>query len=145
MLFPECRICTNIRAMDANLPTPASEAEQELRAIAIDIEGVTIDDVQHDEYNHDPTAVFDHRRSRSRSADAPRETNDQGRVLTANQIGNPYGAEEDEVCGVCLENPGVGHMVALWCCRNVLCLSDAQKIGSCPFCREEPLMWNIKK
>lgn len=55
------------------------------------------------------------------------------------------GGEEEEVCGVCLEVPLHGCFVELWCCGNVLCVADAQQIGKCPFCREEPLVWNIIK
>lgn len=57
----------------------------------------------------------------------------------------PSGAYEEEVCGVCLEVPEAGCFVELWCCGNVLCVGDAQQIGRCPFCREEPLLWDIVK
>ena len=69
-----------------------------------------------------------------------------GQVLSASAVvaSNPYGSEEDECCGVCLENPGPGGLISLWCCRNVLCVKDVQLVGACPFCREEPVMWDIK-
>jgi len=53
--------------------------------------------------------------------------------------------EEEEVCGVCLERPAEGCFVDLWCCGNVLCVDDAEQLGKCPFCRREPLAWNIVK
>ncbi|KAG5486365.1 hypothetical protein CUR178_07677 [Leishmania enriettii] len=55
------------------------------------------------------------------------------------------GTDEEEVCGVCLEPPPAGCFVELWCCGNILCVADAQQLGKCPFCREEPLVWNITK
>lgn len=55
------------------------------------------------------------------------------------------GGDEEEVCGVCLEPPAPGCFVELWCCGNILCVADAQQLGKCPFCREEPLVWNITK
>ncbi|TPP51806.1 hypothetical protein CGC20_24135 [Leishmania donovani] len=55
------------------------------------------------------------------------------------------GADDEEVCGVCLEPPPAGCFVELWCCGNILCVADAQQLGKCPFCREEPLVWNITK
>lgn len=55
------------------------------------------------------------------------------------------GADDEEVCGVCLEAPSAGCFVELWCCGNILCVADAQQLGKCPFCREEPLVWNITK
>ena len=66
-----------------------------------------------------------------------------GQVLSV-VAANPYGSDEDECCGVCLENPGPGGLISLWCCRNVLCVKDVQLVGACPFCREEPVMWDIK-
>nr|CCC90327.1 conserved hypothetical protein [Trypanosoma congolense IL3000] len=60
------------------------------------------------------------------------------------QVAAPFGGSES-VCGVCLEAPAEGCFVELLCCRNVLCAADAQVIGSCPFCRHVPLMWNITK
>jgi hypothetical protein len=69
------------------------------------------------------------------------ESVDEGRVVLVHQ-----GVEwEEDTCGVCLENPGEDRLVVLWCCRNTLCLKDAQLIGACPFCREEPLVWSFKK
>lgn len=56
----------------------------------------------------------------------------------------PYTGDE-EVCGVCLEKPPDGCYVELWCCGNVLCVADSQQLGRCPFCRMEPLVWNIVK
>ncbi|ESL07961.1 hypothetical protein TRSC58_04344 [Trypanosoma rangeli SC58] len=56
----------------------------------------------------------------------------------------PYG-EDENVCGVCLEEPAEGCFVELWCCGNILCVTDAQLLGTCPFCRNEPLVWNITK
>lgn len=53
-------------------------------------------------------------------------------------------SEDEESCGICLENPGKGRMVILCCCKNVVCMKDAQLVGACPFCREEPLVWDIK-
>ncbi|KPI84561.1 hypothetical protein ABL78_6377 [Leptomonas seymouri] len=53
--------------------------------------------------------------------------------------------DDEEVCGVCLEPPPPGSFVELWCCGNILCVADAQQLGKCPFCREEPLVWNITK
>ncbi len=69
-----------------------------------------------------------------------------GQVLATSAVivGNPYGSEEDECCGVCLEGPAAGQLIVLWCCRNVLCVKDAQLVGACPFCREEPVMWDVK-
>lgn len=55
------------------------------------------------------------------------------------------GDDEEEVCGVCLEKPPEEGFVKLWCCNNVLCVRDAQHIGRCPFCRTEPLVWEIEK
>jgi hypothetical protein len=56
----------------------------------------------------------------------------------------PYGGEDEElVCGVCLDAPGAGQLATLWCCKNILCLKDAQMIGACPFCRQEPLVWEL--
>jgi len=57
---------------------------------------------------------------------------------------NPYGDVVEDCCGVCLEDPGEGGLVVLWCCRNVLCVKDAQRVGCCPFCREEPVFYNIR-
>lgn len=50
-----------------------------------------------------------------------------------------------EVCGVCLEEPTEGNCVLCWCCGNILCVPDAQQLGKCPFCRQEPLVWSITK
>lgn len=66
-------------------------------------------------------------------------------VKIMRQPSGTAGGEEEEVCGVCLELPEPGCFVELWCCGNVLCVNDAQQIGKCPFCREEPLVWNIVK
>ncbi|AIN95541.1 hypothetical protein LPMP_051000 [Leishmania panamensis] len=55
------------------------------------------------------------------------------------------GPDDEEVCGVCLEPPAPGCFVELWCCGNILCVVDAQQLGKCPFCREEPLVWSITK
>lgn len=52
--------------------------------------------------------------------------------------------EEEEPCGICLEYRGKGRMVELCCCRNTMCAKDAQLVGACPFCREEPLIWDFK-
>lgn len=52
---------------------------------------------------------------------------------------------EEELCGICLEKPPLEGFVRLWCCNNVLCVKDAQHIGRCPFCRTEPLVWDIEK
>lgn len=71
----------------------------------------------------------------------PMPTFQEGRVI----VPNPYGNNDDEeLCGVCLENPGPGKLASLWCCRNLLCLNDAQMIGVCPFCRNEPLIWCLR-
>ncbi len=71
---------------------------------------------------------------------------DAGQVVSTAAVVrvNPYGGEDDECCGVCLENPGPGGLISLFCCRNVLCVKDVQLVGVCPFCREEPVMWDIK-
>jgi hypothetical protein len=54
-------------------------------------------------------------------------------------------ADEDEnCCGVCLDEPEEGSRAKLLCCRNKLCLGCAQRIGACPFCRAEPLMWGLR-
>lgn len=53
--------------------------------------------------------------------------------------------EEEEICGICLEKPPEEGFVRLWCCNNILCVKDAQHIGRCPFCRTEPLIWDIEK
>jgi hypothetical protein len=125
--------------LEENSPT---QEEQELRAI----EGVQDDDenaiVDVDQDTHEPlggeaSTEGVGRRSRSRSQELAR-----GRVVAA-AAANPYGDTED-VCGVCLENHGDDAMVALWCCKNILCIYDARKIGACPFCREEPLIWNLR-
>ena len=56
----------------------------------------------------------------------------------------PYGGDDEELCcGVCLDTPGPGQLATLWCCKQVLCIKDAQHIGACPFCREEPLVWEL--
>lgn len=52
--------------------------------------------------------------------------------------------EEEEPCGICLEFRGKGRMVELCCCGNTMCVKDAQLVGVCPFCREEPLVWDFK-
>ncbi|EAN87057.1 hypothetical protein C3747_149g519c [Trypanosoma cruzi] len=65
-------------------------------------------------------------------------------VAAAGRQSTPYG-EDEEVCGVCLEQPMEGCFVELWCCGNVLCVGDAQLLGTCPFCRNEPLIWSITK
>ena len=87
----------------------------------------------------EPVFVVEHHEPLDAPAAAP--TFQEGRVI----VPNPYGgADDEEVCGVCLENPGPGKLASLWCCRNVLCLNDAQMIGVCPFCRNEPLIWCLK-
>ena len=50
---------------------------------------------------------------------------------------------EEQVCGVCFEVPPKGQLAKLLCCRNLLCMKDAQRIGTCPFCREEPLCFAL--
>ena len=54
------------------------------------------------------------------------------------------GDEDDDSCGVCFDEPGEGERVSLLCCRNKLCLTCSQRIGACPFCRSEPLMWGLR-
>jgi hypothetical protein len=86
---------------------------------------------------HEPAAGHD---------DSPRRSyGSEGQVIATAAIAasNPYG--DEECCGVCLENPGPESLVFLWCCRNVLCVRDAQLVGTCPFCREEPVMWDLKR
>lgn len=119
--------------------TPGQE-ERELRAIeATDDSEIQVSVDAHEPLGDvvDIPAAAGARRSRSRSEEAGR-----GRVVAAG-AGNPFG-DVDDVCGVCLENPGDDSMVSLWCCKNILCIFDARKIGSCPFCREEPLVWNLR-
>lgn len=53
--------------------------------------------------------------------------------------------DEEELCGVCFEKPAPDCLVKLWCCHNTLCVADAQHIGKCPFCRTEPLVWDIER
>lgn len=65
----------------------------------------------------------------------------QGAVVAVRH--DPVGDDDEEVCGICLEAPGPGKLATLWCCRNVLCITDAQMVGACPFCREEPLVWQL--
>ena len=65
-------------------------------------------------------------------------------VVVAPAATAPYGDDDEEVtCGVCLDAPPPGQLATLWCCKNVLCLKDAQLIGACPFCREDPLVWEL--
>jgi hypothetical protein len=51
--------------------------------------------------------------------------------------------DDDNSCGVCMDEPMEGSRARLLCCRNRLCLNCAQRIGACPFCRVEPLMWGL--
>mgnify|MGYP001582516080 FL=1 len=53
------------------------------------------------------------------------------------------GDDDEKLCGVCFEPPEAGKLVTLMCCRNILCLDHAQVIGVCPYCRAEPLVWNV--
>ncbi|KAG8344315.1 hypothetical protein TRVL_04861 [Trypanosoma vivax] len=53
--------------------------------------------------------------------------------------------EYEEACGVCFERPGDCCFVELWCCGNILCVDDAYHLARCPFCRSEPLVWEITK
>ena len=55
-----------------------------------------------------------------------------------------HGDDDEEVCGVCFETPPPGQLAKLLCCRNMLCLKDAQRVGTCPFCREEPMAWGLQ-
>ena len=55
-----------------------------------------------------------------------------------------HGEDDEEVCGVCFEAPPPGQLAKLLCCRNMLCLKDAQRVGTCPFCREEPMAWGLQ-
>lgn len=77
---------------------------------------------------------------------ATQNEEDDGGVARRVSVDQSHGlGEEEEVCGVCLERPAPGCFVELWCCGNVLCVDDAQQLGKCPFCRQEPLPWNIAK
>lgn len=68
----------------------------------------------------------------------------QGLVVAPQAQAAPFGVDEEELCcGVCLDTPAPGQLATLWCCKNVLCIKDAQQIGACPFCREEPLVWEL--
>ncbi|CAD2222408.1 hypothetical protein ADEAN_000995200 [Angomonas deanei] len=58
-------------------------------------------------------------------------------------VREPNGEDEEQLCGVCLELPGAGNFVQTLCCGNVLCVNDAQSLGKCPFCRQQPLVWDI--
>lgn len=123
--------------------TPGQE-ERELQAIGGDEEeddinqiGIAIDDTHEPLGGDDEAEAAARRSSRARSEEVAR-----GRVVAATAA-NPYGEMED-VCGVCLENHGDDNMVSLWCCKNILCIFDARKLGACPFCREEPVVWNLR-
>ena len=66
---------------------------------------------------------------------------DQPRVIA------PTAADDDEAddsCGVCMDDPPAGERAQLLCCRHKLCLGCAQRIGACPFCRSEPLIWGLQ-
>ncbi|KAG5511464.1 hypothetical protein JKF63_07427 [Porcisia hertigi] len=76
-------------------------------------------------------------------ADGEEENDEMCQVLIPPNV--DMGADEEEVCGVCLDPPAAGCFVELWCCGNILCVVDAQQLGKCPFCRDEPLVWNIIK
>jgi hypothetical protein len=52
--------------------------------------------------------------------------------------------DEEDVCGVCFDPLVAGTTAKLLCCRNKLCLTHAQRVGQCPYCREEPLMWGLE-
>jgi hypothetical protein len=133
------------RGADLNLDgeTPGQE-ERELQAISgtpeeedvINQIGITVDDTHEPLGGDDDAEAATRRSSRARSEEVAR-----GRVVAV--AANPYGELED-VCGVCLENPGADAMVSLWCCKNILCIFDARKLGACPFCREEPVVWNLR-
>lgn len=44
-------------------------------------------------------------------------------------------------CGICLEDFSAKDMATLVCCNQQLCLVDAIRVGTCPFCRQEPCVW----
>lgn len=52
--------------------------------------------------------------------------------------------DTEEVCGVCFEPLEAGKTAKMLCCRNKLCLNHAQRVGQCPYCREEPLIWGLE-
>jgi hypothetical protein len=51
------------------------------------------------------------------------------------------GSNATTSCAICLEEFAVEKMVTLLCCKQKLCIVDAQRVGVCCFCRSEPLMW----
>lgn len=126
--------------MDSTSREASYREEEELAAI--EAVGAQLDDTP-TPGNHHPFDGDDSfpvpAKSRSRSNEAAIA---QGRVIGTAAVF--LGESEEDVCGVCLENFGAGKMVSLWCCKNVLCIQDAQRIGACPFCRGEPLMWNLR-
>jgi hypothetical protein len=65
----------------------------------------------------------------------------------AAQVIAPAMDDNDEIareCGVCFTEPEPGQVAKLLCCRNFLCLYDAQRVGACPFCRKEPLSFGLE-
>ena len=83
----------------------------------------------------------------SAAAGAPEASATANDPFTAQVIVPTVGIDDDDVsreCGVCLSEPEPGQVAKLLCCRNFLCLFDAQRVGACPFCRKEPLSFGLE-
>jgi hypothetical protein len=44
-------------------------------------------------------------------------------------------------CAICLDDFAPADLATLACCTQRLCMDDVQRVGVCPFCRQEPVFW----